>query len=729
MKSFLCVPLALFLCTAALSAELPTDHPWQKTLRAHLATLEEQDFEIKNHSFEYPAAYEQVADDRLYRDWIVLGHLGREPPIAAFQAAPAHFTLHRIEGDQIRIFPEPAAMAWWIQFDFPGNPYAGSKPGKQRALGMAMVDMVMLETAHRADPRNLKPDFMASNIGAWAYCLHHCGEDLPKEVAAAYRLGILHYFELMVRLAPRDGNTNMDMRELVTLAELGHVFPDEAFRARLATEARRILFGDAHRGPSTSDPRRGTFHPAGYIGEADGPETSYNGISLYHLAEAAMISRGQPEWDAFLPEVVERMVRFKAYNTFPQPDGSYEGPSSWSKRTNDPYVRDQRDRPWRAFAEAMLTKEALYRLKIDPANAGAATYGLADRGKMLSDVRQGVDRLSRRPSKPERWNAEESPVWQEEHWPADLPYTWDHYIAGSYDRFRKAAEDGSVWLQPPYDRDGDFNINFDGEFWSVKRGDWGFQVEAVPHMGRSYDTGGSGALAGGSLPAFWTRHTGVVVLGRLPDKWNNVTWDKIRAWPTHHLWGLTAEGSGFSSARQRDPWVNFETEGQSPRVHVFGDLGGARTVQTPDILDAGHVSYRRTFTLEKDGLRVESQLLSLGQDQIRELWESLPILLTAMQPRQQPVTKLEFLINNKWQPGSEELTPNVLAVRASRFEGAVEIRFDAPQRVRLSPVIETVYQKRDRLQMVQIDLLGSNGQATAMPQKAEVNYVIRAASK
>src|SRR5690606_37388205 len=131
------------------------------------------------------------------------------------------------------------------------------------------------------------------------------------------------------------------------------------------------------------------------------------------LAEAAMITHGNPDWDAFLPEVIERMVRFKALNHFPEPDGSYEGPSSWAKRTNDPYPRDQRDRPWRPFAEAMLTDEALFRLRIDPQNYDGQAFGLADRTAMLSDISRAVERLNRPPKVTRKQAlAAKPPIWE-----------------------------------------------------------------------------------------------------------------------------------------------------------------------------------------------------------------------------------------------------------------------------------------------------------------------------
>ncbi|MEQ8787460.1 MAG: hypothetical protein RIC55_14245 [Pirellulaceae bacterium] len=716
------------------AAELPREYPWQETLADYLGTLRADDFTVADHTFTYPAEYARADDERVYRDWIVLGHPGREPMTAGFHAPAESFTLAEIQGEAIRMYPEPAALAWWIQFDFPGNPYADNSGGKHRALVIAIVDMLMLESAQREDPRNLKPDFMGANLGTWAYTLHHCEDKLPANVREAYKQGMLHYLLKMERLAPRDGNTNMDMREIATLADLDLVLDDPAIHRRLVDDAKRILFGDPRRGPDTSDPRRGTFHPAGYIGEADGPETSYNGISLYHLAEAAMISRGDPDWDAFLPEVIRRMARFKAYNTFPQPDGSYEGPSSWAKRTNDPYVNDQRDRPWRPFAEAMITDEALFRLRVDPRTYNGSAFGLADREQMLSDIEKGVMRLTRSPRRPEGWKAAETPVWKEEHWPADLPYTWDHYVEGSYARFQKLVDEKSPLLLPPFEREADFNLDFDGEFWMAMHDDWGFQVEAVPHMGRSYDTGGSGALAGGSLAAFWTKKTGVTLLGRLPNKWNYVTWDKLPSWTTHHLWGRTAEAStvessAFSSARQRDPWVRFETDFDSPQVHVFGTLGPPRTVEREGILDNGHVFYRRTFTKRNDGLHIRSELLSQGTDELSELWETLPVYLSGTGRNAGKDSLIEFRAGDRWLNPGTELVEEVAAIRITRGDGAVLIEFDKPQRARLSDVIETAYQKKDRLRTINLDLLGAKSRVgkspIAMPHRAEVSYLIR----
>ena len=717
----------LLLATAAASpgAGLPQAHAWQITLRDYLADIEEADVRIDKTTWELTEDYQAAGVEKLYRDWIVLGHTGRLPTDAMLRAAPRHFLLRQIEAAQIRVFPEPAAAAWWVQLDIKGNPYRHNDAARRRAVVIAIVDMIMLESAQIADPRNRKPDFMGANLGTWAYTYHHAHGVMPAKVQAAYRAGMLHYLRSMERLAPRDGNTNMDMRELATLAELDVILgADPAMHQRLVETARRILFGRADRTPATSDPRRGCFHPGGYIGEADGPEASYNGISLYHLLETAMLTRGRPDWDAFMPEVIHRMLRFKAHNSFPQPDGTLEGPSSWAKRTNNPYPRDQRDRYWREIAAAMLSPHGLYLLRVDPTRYDGTAFGYAAPETMLADIRQGVARLNRAPRKPERWDADAAPVWQERHWPADLPYTWDAYVPGSYARFGELIRANSELLRPPFARPGDFSRNFDGEFWVAKRGDWGFMVEAVPHMGRGYSAGGSGALAGGSLATFWTRPTGVIVLGRLPAKWNYVTWDTFEQWPTHHLWGRTPDGVRFSSARQWDPWVSFELDAAPPAVHVFGHFG----VEPGRKLDADHVAYRRRFEMLDTGLRVTSEVLSRGTAQAVELWESLPIFVHGSGPRRRknPDSTIDFRVGQRWVSATPKLTEGVTAIRAARFGGGVRIEFDTPQRVALAPEpVTTKYQTKDKLQNVRIDLLGSGGQAAAIPNRA-VSYVLRA---
>jgi len=738
------------------AAEIPQRHPWQQVLRTYLASLKPADFAIADTNWQFVDAYKATDHEKLYRDWIAMKGGSRLPASVQFYAAPEWFTLKRIERpDGIYTFQNPAGMTWWTQLDVPGNPFFGNRAARRRALVVAIVDMIMLETCWE-DPRNLNPSFTSANLGSWAYTYQHGRNLLPRAAQRAFEDGLVFYLQHIERLAPCDGNTNMDMRAISTLATLSEVFHDTAMQDRLVTDARRILFGDARRSAATSDPRRGSFHSAGYIGEADGPETSYNGISLFHLLEAAITTRGNPAWDAFLPEVIDRMLRFKAYNTFPEPNGRWDGPSSWATRTNDPYARDQRNRPWRPIASAMLSEHGLYLLGVDPASDELVATGIAEPQVMRDQIRQAVERLARGPKTGEgrNWLLEPS-LWEERHWLADIPYTWDAYIDGSYARFRKLIAAKSPLLVLPLSRPEDFSINFDSEFWVAKQADWTFQVEAVPDMGRAYDIGGSGALAGGSLAAFWTQGSGLVILGRLPDKWNYVTWRpkegvkpenrwSVDRWTTHHLWGRTIDGKAFSTARQRHPWVSFELDGDVPTVHAAGFLGEKGTVEVEGtIKDTGHVVYRRQFEKQPNGLRITSELLSRGEDarehrgvaedrrdRLVELWENLPIYIDHTrrgQKKEPPLTvTIEYSVDGTWQTAGVEMTKGVSAIRITRFGHPVVIEFDTPQQVDLADeVVCTSYQSRDLIQNLRIDLLRSGGQPATMPKRARVSYTIR----
>jgi hypothetical protein len=737
--------------------ELPQEHAWQRTLRDYLRSLTASDFLIPTTTWEIHERSPNEDHEKLYRDWVVLTSGSRLPPNIQFHAAPEEFTLPRIERrDGVYCFQNPAGMAWWTQLDVSGNPFRRNHAAQRRALAVAIIDMVMLESCWE-DPRNLNPSFHSANLGTWAYTYLHCRNLLPKETQRAYQEGLLYYLRHMERLAPLDGNTNMDMREISTLATLSHVFTDAPTRKRLVNDARRILFGDTHRGPDTTDPRRGTYHAAGYIGEADGPETSYNGISLFHLLEAALTTRGDADWDAFLPEVIHRMLRFKAYNTFAEPDGRWEGPSSWATRTNDPYCRDQRNRPWRPIASAMLSEEGLYLLHAAAQGDRKQKSRLPGPESMVADLRRAIERLNTAPAKGEGRNAKLEPaLWEEKHWLADMPYTWEDYVPGSYARFVRLAAANSELLLPPLARPDDFSINFDNEFWIAKQDNWAMQIEAVPDTSRAYDVGGSGALAGGSLAAFWTKPTGLVILGRLPDKWNYVTWRPLEGvkpenqwsvdrWTTHHLWGRNQEGKAFSTARQRHPWVSFELDDEIPAVHVAGFLGQRETVEERGtIKDDGHVVYRRKFEKLPDGLRITSELLSRGEealehrgteddrrDYLTELWENLPVYIDHVSRgdrQREPMTvSIEFSIDGEWGQAGAEPRPNVAAIRITRFGHPVTIEFDTPQTVDLADeVVRTSYQSRDLIQNLRIDLLHNSGKPRIMPKRAEVCYTIRA---
>ena len=127
--------------------------------------------------------------------------------------------------------------------------------------------------------------------------------------------------------------------------------------------------------------------------------------------------------------------------------------------------------------------------------AGGCIVLAAFSAEQFSAAAELPQRLAKGPKTGEGRNRllEPSP-WEEDHWLADIPYTWDAYLDSSYARFNKLIAAKSRLFSPPLARGENLSINFDNEFWVAKQADWAFQVEAVPDMSRGYDVGGSGAL-------------------------------------------------------------------------------------------------------------------------------------------------------------------------------------------------------------------------------------------
>ncbi|MCH5373808.1 MAG: hypothetical protein JJ992_07520, partial [Planctomycetes bacterium] len=106
---------------------------------------------------------------------------------------------------------------------------------------------------------------------------------------------------------------------------------------------------------------------------------------------------------------------------------------------------------------------------------------------------------------------------------------------------------------------------------------------------RGYDSGGSGALAGGSLAAFWTRESGSVIMGRLPDKWNYVTWRSESSDADEH-----GDETELVSVRMRSLRPNFRYY-DSVEPFSFGHHGlDFETGLSEPVRDFGRLDVDRT---------------------------------------------------------------------------------------------------------------------------------------
>jgi|GEM_PF-1360055 len=722
---FTAFSLTYFIVPSAQAQLLPQDHDYQITLRNWMATLTEADFEAPLAEMTWSSsAYSTV--DELYKQWIVLRKfdtVGFHAYTKTIRAAPKHFVLDNgagegIEGSgSVMFFFNPAFAAFWAQFDIEGNPHFGSRALKLRAAVMAAVDMMMLDRYHDTDGAR-RSDFLGGSMRPWVYIYTKTKDELPVDVQQAFLDGFLRMIGKMEDWGPTDVNTNMDTRAIATAAYLYHATDDQSIKDRCVNLAKNVLFGSLSGTPENSDADLGIFHSAGYVGEEDGPETTYNGISLYYIMEAAMITRGEPVWDAFLPEVVTRMVNFKAYQAFPDPDGYYDGPSNYAKRTADSYLYDQHGFYWRDLASGMITDEGKY---LVPGVKGRKDQGVFSEAQMGAEMNNAIKTLNKNGRFVEA-DTSGPLVWVENHWPADWPHTWDHYVDGSYNVFNTLNLANDPLLTPPFARDDDFNQSFDNEFWAFKGSDgskeFGWFIESVPDAGRGYQ---EGYLGGGSLCEFWTEATGTVIRGKLRGKPADVpdSWQNYETWATHHIWGIDDAGNPFSTARNRQNSVAYDIADEPALVTVSGVP--QTTKSSPGI--TGQVNYMRVFEKTESGLIVTSTLTSDGSDTVTELWDSLPIFLRDGKKQSDDAT-IDFRVGGTWQEATTALVM-VYAIRIGRFGAFAYIMFEQPQSLKLSSEVWTTdYQTDNRIRSVHLDMLGSSGAAVPLPGSTSITYAL-----
>jgi len=597
--------------------------------------------------------------------------------------------------------------------------------------------MLRIADAWNQGHLDVHADRLAGNIMAWAYTLLHIQDLFPERIMDAYLATLQSMVDQMLVHAPRDVNTNMDCREIVVLALMDKLYAGDPERHEFfVTSAKRILFGDETLTAENSNGVTGIFHPAGYIGEANGPETTYNGVSLYYLVEAGLITHGDPDWDSFLGEVIDRMLRFKAFNSFPDPDGSYRGPSSWSKRTNGGYPQDQRARPYRNVGAAMLSDEALF-----------IVGEVNGRSELLETIQENIGTLNfyHKQAFENAKNNSFDEVELDYKWPEGVPYSYDFYVEGGYEKLRTAYEETPNKFRPPFGRPEDFSVCFDREFWIAKSGDsWGFQIETVSDMGWGYNQGNSGALAGGSLAAFWSKDAGTVILGKLPDKFNKVTWDSVEQWTSNHIWGFMSDGSPFSSARNWYPNVNYDNELSPNYAQINGVYDENTSRSDPNQILFKGISYNRTFVKGTNILQVNNQLSSSGNLSVRELWETIPIFIGNNNQDNENDTMIEFRIGNVWRaldtsdnaiansnnviPG--QLYRNVTAFRFKRFGNSVRINLDLPRSAKMgSARWEGAYQSNEMIHNLMLSYLEDSENEQLLPAVVSLTYEIKVESK
>ena len=725
--------------TPAGPAMLPQDHPYQVALRDYLGTLKATDFE---HGVTEPFTL-VIPDDpeQAYRHWLLSTSIqpliGRKRGYPVVNAPAWHFELSHIEGGEKIMMPFiwPAPSAWLAVWDYEGSPYRGKKASdalKRRALVHAAVSMMMMDHQLETSPElgGARPDWFAGQLIRFSYPFRYAKDVLPATARAAYEAGLKKLTLRVLDWGVKGEEANMDFVAAAALWQASAALEDPAITAKVQAYIRRLV----------TDPQH--IHPAGYIVDRGGPDVGFGGMAGYALIQIAADS-GWP----FAKQAVDRWYRLRSHLVLPEPDGSFDGPTHFNLRLGQTAQIGQWDWGYREYVGATMTDHALWQVKIPDEEEIAE--GLKSQvshfnasvaeNPQARDAEGKIYFVKSEDLKPYPWAFAMWPSW---NYPITTHYGYDLWKSGDYARLLAAQKADSPMLKSPYLRGESFIRDFGKAFTAARMPDYAAILHHGP-IGRDVpDSGlfhfaGPYGLGGGQLSAFWTTATGSVIFGRRAGMHWDGSFDKLdawRTWPIHAVSGATHEGKMFTSARIVDPRVESSlTDYADADAEV--DAAEGAVVQVAgviprEILDQGKTlegrfDFARVFTLDSEGIHVQTTVASTGQDKLAELYETIPVFLRDLstQRKQTPSTIAFQTADGAFTPADATWRDDVTAVRIERFTGAVIIAFDSPQRVALSPEdwADTRI-TRAACRNIMIDLL--RGRTPNVFSKATVGYRI-----
>lgn len=712
---------------------LPQDHDYQKQLYTFMSTLQAKDFDhgVTGSFGTMPGSADP--EDQ-FRNFIYtqmgppLVGSKRGPP--AINAPSKLFTLPEIETPAGVLWPPvyPEALISLVQWDYPGNVYHNNRGLKLRAFVIAAMNMMMLDDYLDRTPASWRADLVGYQLVVLG-SPYLCFKDLlPAEVCTAYETGVKKLARRIIGWGPKGDEIHWDLVTAVGMWYASQACHDAAFTKEAEDYARKLY----------TDPRY--YHPGGYFLERGGVDVGFAGTCNWFVAWAALAS----DWK-FAKDAIDQTYRLRAHLILPEPNGKWTGPTHFNTRLSSPATIDQwewgKARDWSA---SLATDEAAYLVTL-PEPAVLAQAAVTRAGEFARQIGENPVRVGNGSteapyvyckndeigSTPWMWRQ-----WRNYNFPASVNFGHDHYPAGAYARRKKLEQENSPLLKSPFLRDGTFVKDFDKAFTVAKMASY----SAIVHTGavgnhEVHDAAGQFkgplGLSGGQLSAFWTPATSSVILGRRAGITKDKTFDILeewRQWPIHAVSGLTAEGKPFTSARIIQPAVTSEVTNNQATVVAGGVIPADQLGQTKVL--AGRIDYSRTFKLEPDGVRITTNIQGDGRDQVTELYETLPVFLrdVSIQPEAVP-TVIEFQAGGAWTPATDKWHEQVTAVKLTRFEGAVQITFDTPRRVKLSPADWTdTWFTKAMCRNIMVDLLEAKDQSQPV-QKAFVSYRLQAAPK
>lgn len=721
--------------TALAQAErLPQDHPYQRTIYSWMGTLKLSDVTIPSAIPKWDGTYRSTTElANMWKEMSIRAVTNPVTPGGVIRAQPRWFVLNDgagggVEGSGVvRNARYPNNAAYWYQRSLPlanggeGNPFYKNKGLCNRVLVTTAIDLMLSDhwQERGSNPWGTSvwaesdPRFLGGLMNSWAYSYGVCKEVLPKDVQQAFEDGLERMALKLNAETPNRNTPNMQTRVVSAMAILYKATDDPSLRDLALRTARKFMFGyedgvleTKHKFPQS------LFYPAGYVQEGYSPETTYNGVSLYHLVEARAHTWGDKNWD-FMDEPIRRMSDFRSHQLFPDPNGFVDGPSAYAGRTGASWNKLQADMPWRDITVAAAYKEGRM--------FGTAIPGIDG---MISKIKSTLtgDRIVSAFKETNTNGVGPFAIDHDHHWPSYTPYTAPD---GWYDGLRAltVAKDPSLVL--PYERKGYyFNRSFANDFWSYKdtdgERDFGFFVETEA------DGGTYAGYRGGSLQAFWIKDAGTVILGRQNKASDGRVWAELDTWGTNHVWGKSSAGR-FSTAVEAKRSVSYSLNGTVPTVKVSGDLTG-------DTQEVPHsINVETEFAALANGIRITHTLSPKSSTQISELWATLPVYLRNCEaPTNRgfqckvPDTQIEYWSGKAWQPlGTTPVVAERLRLGRDWGSGLkyAYVVLGKARPVKLSASVwEQEYQDRSRLRNVHISLIDNPGSSRPMPASVSVTY-------
>ncbi|MCB0322302.1 MAG: hypothetical protein KDD69_01980 [Bdellovibrionales bacterium] len=735
-------------------ALLPQRRQYQVDIYDWLETLSVADLDLPAGSLTWDTHYESVdtlADlymsfaaykasslSRVTRQeskWLVLN----DGNGAGIEGTGKVRLLHGTGGNNRSWGNEPA---YWYSLRIPlagggnGNPYYHQRALCLRALVITAVDMLMYDTELDKQSSLTWNDMHGKALLSWSEALYICRSEISSSVLAAFEAGLARNLELSIETGPRDVNTNMDMFTVEAAANIARESADPALQMLALRAAKRLLLGYDNGVPGVRhDVNAGSFYPAGYIGENDMADCFYNGESYYHIAGAWAKTHSIDGWQ-WLGDVLRAMSVWRIYHAFPDPfNQSYDGPSGFSGRTSDHSLHGQQSLAWRDVTAVDLLGGDVTPLLHSFSRWG--TYKLPSHVEMTQRIARQVTLLSA------DWGIVDTtaaPTWNGwSPWPKVMPFLPP---PGWYTRLRNRIDGNDDELILPIERpNASYSKAFGGaptgmEFWVARKQyggkDFSWYVEADAQQG-TY-----GGWYGGKLELFWTRATGPMIINRhgktgcdAEDGEDSTCWAGIDTWGAHHVWGRDERGRAFSQVhlkgRALDRPVSYSPTAEPRSVEItnkFNDPGAQVSgEEAPDVLQ-GSFAVTNRFEAIDNGLKITHIISSDQQDQLSELWATIPVRLGEVQGDD---TSIEAFDGAQWQALTTSFrhTEKIRLGKTGTAQQYVYIVFAQPQRVKLSAAeYQSPYQTTTRIRNIHIDLHGTPGSSAPAPVHKSVLYAI-----